>query len=341
MLKVQKYCPVCLGESLRGKFLGSSSTYSDSPIITLMINICGDCGSYYLKDYIEEKEIGAYYPSSYYTKQCIINEPSFKDKVRFLSYSIYKGYSYSIHITPKLYVYAIFYGIIYWHRLGRFPTPNKKKEMPIAVEIGFGAGQYLLDLKAMGWECSGIDADISKAKEFNKYGINVATDFKSLNFKANQIDYIYSYHALEHIYDIELIMENSYRILSRQGIFKLCVPVTDGLLPKVFKTHWYDLGVPIHKQIFSIRGIYALAERHDFKVVQLKFNSYSASCVGSIVAATLSLLRIRKLTAQELSSTKGFKLVCFFLSPIVFLLDIFSLGDRVEVVLKKKSASEK
>ena len=187
----------------------------------------------------------------------------------------------------------------------------------------------------MGWNCFGIDVDESSARLMADSGIDVARDFGSLNLEKEEIDYIYSYHAFEHIYDIESTLQDSFNVLSGSGKFLLCVPVSDGFLPRLFKKYWYDLGVPIHKQIFSVAGMHALADRHGFKISSYKYNSYSESFVGSIVACFIGLLDINK-AAQSYSHGRLFKLSCLLVSPIVLVLDFFSLGDRAEFLLTKK-----
>ena len=121
-------------------------------------------------------------------------------------------------------------------------------------------------------------------------------------------------------------------VLKENGEFKICVPVSDGLLPRLFKRHWYDLGIPIHKQIFSVRGIQALAERNGFHVKNVYFNSYSEIFTGSLISLFLSKAN-SKHRAQSLMNKTIFKLTSNFFSPVVYLLDRLNLGDRVEVEL--------
>jgi hypothetical protein len=335
MLNNQMYCPVCLGSSSLGGFLGCSKTYTDAIPIELMVSICSDCRSFYLKTYVKEVEIGNYYPKSYFTKNRNIGSDSFGARVRQLSYTIFKGYPRGIALTPVLLMGALVYGIVFWRRLGRFPRYIKQDNKPTALEVGYGAGSYLIDLTSMGWKCFGIDIDQSNSTQMADHGISVGRDFDALNLKKEGIDYIYSYHAFEHIYNIESNFKECFTALSDNGVFKLCVPISDGLLPRLFKKYWYDLGVPIHKQIFSVAGIHILADRHGFKVSKYKCNSYSESFVGSIIACLLGLFDVEK-AAQSYIHSRLFKISCLLVSPIVFVLDSIGLGDRAEFVLTKK-----
>ena len=332
----QTYCPLCLSESLHNQFLASSSTYTDSIPIQLNISICGECSAYYIENYISESEIGRYYPKSYYTKTNSIDTSSFGFRIRQLSYSIFKRYPYQSKPTIKNLVTSFFYGLFFWHRWARFPKFVNKNKKSKVVEIGYGAGRYLIDLHSLGWDCAGFDVDQSNAQDLKNLGINVASNFTELNFEESSIDFIYSYHAFEHIYDIDSVMRNSNMILSNQGIFKLCVPVSDGFLPKIFKKYWYDLGVPIHKQIYTIKGVNLLAARHGFKVESYKYNSYSESFIGSILAFIIGYTGITNKAPQDFSRNKIFKIFCFLVSPLVVFLDLVKLGDRAEFVLKKK-----
>ena len=335
----QKYCPLCLSSSFDKSFLASSKTYSHTTLIEATINICSNCNSYFIKNYVDEDKIGVYYPKTYYTRNSIIHpDPlSLKYRIRLISYHLFKSYPLKTKLTPLLLFASIVYGIFFWHRWGRFPkyieTQNKRR----ALEVGYGAGNYLFDLNNLGWDCMGYDIDQSSAEDLKTLGISVAPNYKSLNLEDNSIDYIYSYHAFEHIYNIDEAMAHCSSILAKDGIFKLCVPVSDGLVPRLFKEFWYDLGVPIHKQIFTISGLEFLAERHGFEVKNFKYNSYSQSLVGSLFAFYLQFKNGGDQAAQDFSNTKIFKILCLLLSPLVFCLDLIKLGDRIEAVLTKKS----
>lgn len=335
MINIQKFCPVCLFKPSKKYFLASSDTYKDSKNIELKVNICDHCKSFYLKEFIEESKIDEYYPKSYYTKENKLDTESFNFKVRECSYSFFKGYPLKKSLTFKLLFFSIAYSIFFWHRFGRFPNHLKDTSNPSMLEIGYGGGNYLLDLKNLGWHCYGVDVDQFNATQLIEKGILVADKFEKLDFDKNKLDYIYSYHAFEHIYDIDSAMKNSFNLLSEKGIFKLCVPMSDGLLPRIFKRYWYDLGVPIHKQIYSYIGVQALAKRHGFKISKYKYNSYAESLAGSILALLLSIFKYKKKSAQDLAGSKFFKLICLILSPIVLFLDVVKLGDRAEFVLVK------
>ena len=206
---------------------------------------------------------------------------------------------------------------------------------PRVLEIGYGAGNYLIDLKTLGWECFGLDIEQSNASALTKLGIRVAASFDDLNLKEETIDYIYSYHAFEHIYDIDRILYDSNRVLSNDGVFKLCVPVSSGFLPRIFRGNWYDLGVPIHKQIFTLKGIKVLAKRHGFTIRSYKYNSYSQSFVGSMYAFIISIIGSKHIAAQDYCETIPFKLLCFLVSPLTLIFDLIGYGDRIEVDLIK------
>ena len=121
MINEQNYCPICLSKLSNRNFVASSETYRDSIYIQLGVNICDSCDSFYLKEFVEEKSIGMYYPKSYYTKDNKIDDSSFNFKVRELAYSIFKGYPIKQKVTFKLLLFSILYGIFFWHRFKRFP----------------------------------------------------------------------------------------------------------------------------------------------------------------------------------------------------------------------------
>jgi len=332
----QTCCPLCLSKPSDKSFLASSQTYTDAKAIELTVNVCGHCKAYYLADFVEEENIGEYYPQTYYTKGQSINTSSFGFRVRQSSYSLFKGYPAKNQFSITIFLTSILYGIVFWHRWSRFPQYSKHNAKRSALEVGYGAGRYLMDLNTLGWDCAGVDVEQSNAEDLVSLGITVAPSFELLEFKKANVDYIYSYHAFEHIYDIDSAMTNCHSLLSQDGIFKLCVPMSDGFLPKLFKKYWYDLGVPIHKQIFSVYGVRLLCRRHGFEIKSYKYNSYSESFIGSLFALVIGFKPDGDRTAQDYTHSKIFKIICLLVSPLVFFLDLIRLGDRAEFVLIKK-----
>ncbi|MDA9868424.1 class I SAM-dependent methyltransferase [Gammaproteobacteria bacterium] len=335
-MMIQAFCPSCLSNSARKKFIATSQTYTDVKPIKLTVNICDTCKAYYLGEFVDEESIGEYYPSTYYTKAQVIDISSFSFRVRHLSYKLFKGYPFKYKLSITTFLSSVLYGIFFWHRWSRFPKYLEYDKKRTALEVGYGAGRYLMDLNALGWECAGIDIEQSNAEALKNLGISVASSFELLDLDKASIDYIYSYHAFEHIYDIDSAMSNCHSMLSKDGVFKFCVPISDGLLPKIFKKYWYDLGVPIHKQIFSIRGVHLLCKRHGFQVKSYKYNSYSESFIGSLIALIIGLKQDDSRAAQDYTHNKIFKIMCCLVSPIVFFLDLIQFGDRAEFVLIKK-----
>lgn len=99
------------------------------------------------------------------------------------------------------------------------------------VDIGCGDGVFCLELEKRGWNVIGIDVnvtDLKKAKErILKMDGNaeiIAADAQKPPFRSGVFDIAVSNCALEHMYDDESVIRESYRILKKNGSLILTVP---------------------------------------------------------------------------------------------------------------------
>jgi SAM-dependent methyltransferase len=125
------------------------------------------------------------------------------------------------------------------------------------MRINLGCGDTKLD---------GFDIHLDKIY----FGFNDTCDFEigDLPFEDDSVDYIYSHHVIEHIRDVQHIMNECWRILKVNGNFEIIVPY--GL--------WHGASKPVHYQYitacwfdwFRRKDIYKWYGYHSWNIEKLE-----------------------------------------------------------------------
>ena len=125
--------------------------------------------------------------------------------------------------------------------------------------------------------------------------------------------------------------------LADNGEAHIAVPCASGFLPRIFKANYYDLGFPIHKQIFSKKGLHELARMHGFTIKKMMFRSYPETLIGTLLLFFLNKLGVthESLPVRIVNSLIG-RVFGLVFSPLVFFFDLIGQGDRIEIVMVKK-----
>jgi ubiquinone/menaquinone biosynthesis C-methylase UbiE len=138
----------------------------------------------------------------------------------------------------------------WWHRHKRrlvHQLTNKYlTKQGKVLDIGAGTGKLLEELKAKGWQVSGIDGAKEAVEQSKRRGIRINQQelTKRLKFKANSFDLITSLDVLEHVEDDLALLNEMKRVVKPNGIIVVTVPAYQWLFSywdKMLK-HWrrYD-----------------------------------------------------------------------------------------------------
>jgi ubiquinone/menaquinone biosynthesis C-methylase UbiE len=118
------------------------------------------------------------------------------------------------------------------------------------IDLGCGNGEVVEEFKKLGYDAIGYD--------FPKVNLE-----KELKFKSNAYDYVVCKFVFEHISNINLLMQEIYRILKQDG--KLIVLTDDATAD--FSAFLSD---PTHITPFTVERLKNLALLNDFNIVYLK-----------------------------------------------------------------------
>jgi len=132
------------------------------------------------------------------------------------------------------------------------------KSAPTLLDIGSGKGNYLVGFSRHGFTVKGLDKRkecLEILKDFDIRECDLEND--PFPFEDNSFDYVFSKSVLEHVYNTEHIVRETYRVLKPGAITVHLTPdwTTD------YKHFWDD---PTHVKPFTKKGLKHAFVLHDF-----------------------------------------------------------------------------
>jgi len=249
-------CPVCGGKEFAKKF--SCKDYSVSKE-AFDLYTCNDCGFAFTQDFPSETEIGRYYESSDYishsdTEQGLIN----------------KLYHWVRKTALKTKADIVF----------KYSAP----ESTTLLDIGVGTGYFMNEMRSRKWIVTGIEAS-ENARAYAKQKFNIDTQCAEYLYqipRANK-DVITMWHVLEHMENLNMVMDRLHEILKDSGTAVIALPNKASFDAEAYKQYWAAYDVPRHLWHFSPEDFELLANKHNFDVVAVEpmyFDSFYISMLS-------------------------------------------------------------
>lgn len=262
-------CPICGSKNLHPRI--SLTDYSISHEKFNLVT-CGDCSFVMTNPRPANHNLAKYYESDAYISHSATR----------------KG------IINKLY-----------HRVQKFNLSLKYKAISKFVprgtwmDYGAGNGAFLSFLKEKSISVVGFEPDEEARAVGAKKGVTI---FDSESYFESDKEYaaITMWHVLEHVADLNEILEAHFKHLQTDGILTVAVPNHLSYDARYYKNFWAAYDVPRHLWHFSEKNIKTLISKKGFehiKTTPMLFDSYYVSMLsekykkGSILrGAMLGLL---------------------------------------------------
>ena len=134
------------------------------------------------------------------------------------------------------------------------------------LDFGCGQGAFLKSLKNEGaQQLTGFDFVVYP--ELNSLaGVDIVDDLDLLVAKGEKFDVIRMNHVIEHLHNVDKIMQQLSRLLTPRGIIIGQTPNPRHYTAKLFNTFWGPLHYPYHTTLFSTVGMGIAANRWNLKL---------------------------------------------------------------------------
>jgi SAM-dependent methyltransferase len=179
-------------------------------------------------------------------------------------------------------------GLVYppgYHRVrlddSRFPAASPFRGM--LLDVGCGVGDSLVQARAAGWSCTGIEISEEAAGVARARGFDVIVgDALEVEYPAERFDVVRCWHTLEHVADPLRLLARLREAVTDGGLINLLLPNRRSATSIIFREYWYHLDLPRHLHHFRPEDIFALAARSGLHVVRLRHTASPSGLLGSM-----------------------------------------------------------
>ncbi len=286
-----------------------------------------DCQVIFLDHDLTADEIADFYKDYSTHSIATTNASGLKKLYRDLIESCWARYHAYPLDSRAVVASSLFYAIPYFrdivHR--RIFWLDYKKDGRL-VEVGFGDSHNLLRMRDLGWDVTGVEFDPTCIKQAQRYNLNVKTgSLEVAKFADSSFDAVIASHAIEHLTNVDVFMEEAFRILKENGQLVLTTPNGLSLGSKWAGRDWRGLEVPRHLAIQNFKSLRAIAQKHGFRDIEIKGTHQSGFMLQQTVQQKLG---------WKISRSQNFGTVIF--NIIGSMLTALCNSKSEEIVLKCK-----
>jgi 2-polyprenyl-3-methyl-5-hydroxy-6-metoxy-1,4-benzoquinol methylase len=142
------------------------------------------------------------------------------------------------------------------------------------LDVGCGAGEWLVTMRELGWQAEGVDFDPNAVKVAQLNGLDVRCgNLEEQNYAANSFDAVTLNHVIEHVPDPIGLLRECLRVLKPKGKLVLATPNIASLGHRCFKEYWRGLEPPRHLHVMSPAAMRRLLSRAGFEQVTVRTHS--------------------------------------------------------------------
>ncbi len=283
-------CPACgasarspLRAGLRDRLIGSPGSWE--------LSRCASCGSAYLDPRPTPASIGRAYEGSYMTHAPPAPpEPSGavgRARRALLNAHLNARYGYSLRPAPRAgRLLALVPGVaVRTDRWLRHLSPSGPA--PRLLDLGCANGEFMLRMRALGWEAEGLDLDDAALAEARRAGLSVSRGGIE-DAAGSGYDAITLGHVVEHLHDPRAVLARARELLRPGGMLWLATPNVEALGHRLFGADWLALDPPRHLVLFTGGALRDLLLEAGFARAELL---PPVAAAGHVFAASAALAR--------------------------------------------------
>ena len=152
-----------------------------------------------------------------------------------------------------------------------------------ALEVGCATGRYLVALRELGWQVTGVEPMEAPAKVAQSVGLDVRIGtLDTVSLPSQQFDLVAAWMVIEHVPDPRKTLTQMRRLLREGGTLLISVPNAGCWEPIVFGRSWYSWELPRHLQHFTVDSLTQLLRECGFEEVRVWHHRSLLNLFGSL-----------------------------------------------------------
>ncbi len=165
------------------------------------------------------------------------------------------GYDLSPALSTGSYVLEVIPGIA--PLASRYVRDLTRPEVQAKLlDIGCGNGQFLFDMRSLGWDVQGQEVDPEAAALGASVGVPIFLGtLEEAGFAEGSFDVITLSHLIEHVHDPIGLLERCYSLLKPGGLVWVATPNLQADGHHTFGLYWRGLEPPRHLVMFTPGGL--------------------------------------------------------------------------------------
>jgi len=254
------------------------------------IKLCKPCELLWMDPRPSSKDIAKCYENYYTHEEPIAVQPysnhrylaSLRDSLRNIilcgcyGYQHLHSWHYFCWLGPALANISVLKRRATFHLRERF-LPYNNHENGLILDIGCGRGDYLKQMKGLGWNVLGIEPDAASAQLAKRGGVNIFNGtLDEADLDEESVDQITMQHVIEHLIDPLAYVKECHRMLKKGGRLVIYTPNLDSLGHRKFHKSWLALDPPRHLYIFSPQSLKSLFDKSPFRKYQINTSPHLA-----------------------------------------------------------------
>jgi len=182
---------------------------------------------------------------------------------------------------------------------------TSREENGRLLDIGCATGNYLSEMRKLGWDVTGIELQTEAANYAkNRYKINVFNgDLLAFQSPTNKFDVITMWDVLEHTHYPLKILAKANDLLKPGGLLIFSIPDPNGKEATSFGPAWIGYDSPRHLYLFHNENLRLLLQKSGFEFEEQvhalgTYHTWVASWQTKINANSKLARPIRRLLSQ-------------------------------------------
>lgn len=242
----------------------------------LEVRRCGACSVVFTAPQLPYAALAGYFSEDYRSFKVLGRAGALsrlQKKIKAITLGQYAGYA------PKK-----------WWRMFLYPFSIPLAHFPDRVvggailDVGCGSGNFLAELKGLGWQAYGIDPSPIAVRVASGRGFTEVRQghVESADYPDAFFDAVTMFHVFEHVPNPRPVLEGMRRILKPGGTLIIGVPHFRSLGSFLYGRRWAGLSFPLHYFHYDVASLSSLLTEYGFTVERTSYaNLLSDAFVSS------------------------------------------------------------